>query len=51
MRDLERSIRRAAIHDRVFALDPLPHGTADGLLERRRGVERGGDDGEKGSCG
>ncbi len=45
--DLERSIRRAAIHDQVLALDPLPHGAANGVLKRRGGVERGGDDGKK----
>lgn len=28
-------------------LDLLPHRAADGVLERRRSVERGGDDGEK----
>ena len=47
MRDLERSIGRAPVHDQVLALDPLPHRAADGLLKRRGGVERGGDDGEK----
>ena len=45
--DLERSIGRAAIHDQVLALDPLPHGAANGLLKGRGGVERGGDDREK----
>ena len=45
--DLERSIRRAAIHDQVLALDPLPHGAADGILKGRGGVERGSDDGEE----
>ena len=49
--NLERSIRRAAIHDQVFAGDPLPHGAANGLLKRRGGVERGGDDREKRGCG
>ncbi len=45
--DLKRSIGRAAIHDQVLALDPLPHGAANGLLKGRGGVERGGDDREK----
>ena len=45
--DLEGSIGRAAVHDQVLALDPLPHGAAYGILKRRGGVERGGDDGEK----
>jgi len=47
VRDLECSIRRAAIHDEMLKLDPLPHRAADGVFERRRGVERGGDDGEE----
>ena len=45
--DLERSVGRAAVHDQVLALDPLPHGAADCILKRRGGVERGGDDGKK----
>jgi len=45
--DLERSVGRAAVHDQVLALDPLPHGAAYGVLKGRGGVERGGDDGEK----
>ncbi len=45
--DLERSVGRAAIHDEMLILDPLPHRAADGVFERRRGVERGSDDGEE----
>ena len=45
--DLERSVGRAAIHDQVLALDPLPHRATNGVFESRRGVERGGDDGER----
>ena len=45
--DLERSVRRAAVHDEMLILDPLPHRAADGVFKRRRGVERGGNDGEE----
>jgi len=44
---LERSIGRAAIHDQMFTLYPLPHGTADSLFKRSGGIERWGNDGEK----
>jgi hypothetical protein len=47
VRDLERSVGRAAVHDEMLKLDPLPHRAADGVFESRRGVERGSDDGEE----
>ena len=48
--NLKCSIGRAAIHNQVLALNPLPHGTADGVLECRGGVKSGSDYGEK-RCG
>ena len=47
LRDLERSVGRATVHNEMLTLDPLPHRATNCVFECPRSVQRGCDDGEK----